>query len=57
LSDAFAVQNGLKQGDASSPLFFNLSLEYTIMKVQEDKEGLELNGTHQFLVCTDDLKT
>jgi hypothetical protein len=30
---------------------YQLHIEHTISKVQEDKEGLELNGTHQLLVC------
>jgi hypothetical protein len=32
LSDTFQIQNGLKQGDNLSPLFFNFALEYTIGK-------------------------
>jgi hypothetical protein len=47
LSDAFAIQNGLKQGDALLPLLFNFDPEFFIRKIQENKKGLELAGTHQ----------
>jgi hypothetical protein len=32
-SEKFPIQNGLKQGDVSSPLLFNFALEYAIRRV------------------------
>jgi hypothetical protein len=48
-------RNGLKQGDALSPLPFNSASEYGIRKVQENQVGLKLNGTHQLLAYADDV--
>jgi hypothetical protein len=55
LSDSFPIQNGLKQGDAPSPLLFNFALEHAIRKVQETQVGLKLNGIHELLAYTDDV--
>jgi hypothetical protein len=46
LSDMFPIENDLKQGDDLLPVLFNFALEYTIRRVQVNKDGLKLNGTH-----------
>jgi hypothetical protein len=55
LSDSSPIQNGLKQGDALSPLLFNVAAEYAIRKVLENQVGLKSNGAHQLLAYADDL--
>ena len=43
LSEMFPIRNGLKQGDALSPLLFNFALECAIKRVHVNRDGLKLN--------------
>jgi len=45
--------NGMKQGDALSPLLFNFALEYDIRRVQVRKDSLKLNSKHHLLFYVD----
>jgi len=51
----FLIRNGLKQGDALSPMLFNFALEYAIRRIQVNQDGLKLNDTHQLLAYADDV--
>jgi Reverse transcriptase (RNA-dependent DNA polymerase). len=55
LSSSFSIEDGLKQGDALSPIISNFALEYAIKKKQETRMGLDMNGIHQILTYADDI--
>jgi len=55
LSDMFSIRDGLKQGEALSPLLFNFALECAIRRIQVIQDGLKLNGTRHLLVYADDI--
>ena len=55
VSDKFPIRNDLKQGDAQSPMHFNFALVYAIRRVEVNRDGLKLNGTHQLLSYADNV--
>jgi Reverse transcriptase (RNA-dependent DNA polymerase). len=54
LSSSFPVGNGLKQGDALSPVLYKFALEYAIREVHETRLGLDMYGNYQVLAYADD---
>ena len=55
LCDMFPIRNGLKEGDALLPFLSNFAVEYVIMRVQVNQDGLTLNRTHQLLAYADNV--
>ena len=55
MSDTFPIQNGLKQENALSKLLLMFAFECVIKKIQENQEGLKLNGTHQLMTYVDEV--
>jgi len=51
----FAINNGLKEGDALLSLLFNFALEYAIRKIKANHKLLKFNGTHQVVIYGDDV--
>jgi len=43
------------EGDALSPVLFNVALEYTIRNVHAYRESFKLNGEQQLLISGDDI--
>ena len=44
-----------KLKDVLTPLFFNFSVEYNIIRIHLKQYGLKLNGAHKLLVYADDV--
>jgi hypothetical protein len=54
LSEPFEVMKGLRQGDALSPVLFNLALESVIRRTSQ-RQLMEVNGNYTLLAYVDDI--
>jgi hypothetical protein len=51
----FLIKNRWRQGDALSPLLFNLVLDFAIRSDRENQDGFNINDTYHILVYADDV--
>jgi len=54
MSESFEIKTGLRQGDALSPVLFNLALEQVIRDMK-DSRSMELVGNRTLLAYADDI--
>ncbi|KAL4096476.1 hypothetical protein QTP88_021422 [Uroleucon formosanum] len=57
MSEEFSVENGLRQGDALSPMLFNIALQYVVRAVIEFNTGIKIqeNTEATIMAYADDI--
>jgi len=52
-SSEFKVNKGLRQGDATAPLLFNVVLEIAFRRSEVETQGTVFDSCCQMMACTD----
>lgn len=55
ISSPFLVNTGVRQGDGTSPLLFNIALEEALKKVKASTTGIHIGKTFNILAFADDV--
>lgn len=51
MSEVFPIETGLRQGDALSPILFNIAMQSVIRKVQKDSIGLKIENQNMVIAA------